>query len=710
MGSNEVVYTDGVLIMLLKKCLGMILIISTIMLSSCAANSITPANRSQSTKGPSVWTSLGGPKGTQVESLVISPSYFKDHLIYAVTTGGLYHSTNGGTTWQYALNGIAPQNVNTLVFSPNFEKDKTLFAGTANGVLRSIDGGKSWVWCNSGLIMPNSGFYGISLAVSPAYATDKTLFLSTIETVFRSNNGGDSWSQVHTFQLGVGFDQIYCSPNFAKDKTLFIQGVGVYYSTDEGNSWEESSLNQYTRALAFSDNFVNDHTMLAASDNSLTMSTDSGNTWNKLNLGSDTAVGSVEISPQYSKDHTLFTIGGDTTEDNILRSSDNGNSWQTIYTAETPSSDATSLVISPSFETDHTVFAGFYCGGISKSTNNGDTWQDISSGLPLSEMSPIAVSPDYTNDHTLFGFSASEGLFRSLDSGQSWQNIKSNGGRDGADCIVRISPTYAVDHILFVVDGAEIARSSDGGNTWQALNSGLPSGIVALSLSPDFEHDHTLYVGIENSGVYRSTDGGTSWQLLDTQLQPYFVNIAISPDFATDSTIIISTGTLASDTSQGTGAILKSMDRGDSWKDISGNVTNADTNVYGVNIEFSPAYAQDHTVIANANKEVFISKDGGTSWAETETGFQQGFTTVGFTPVVISPNFENDKTLFTTTWDGLLYSSTDSGNSWQQISNLPDAWIENVIFSPTFNTDHTIFVGSCSGVFKEVFTAAQISR
>ena len=60
--------------------------------------------------------------------------------------------------------------------------------------------------------------------------------------------------------------------------------------------------------------------------------------------------------------------------------------------------------------------------------------------------------------------------------------------------------------------------------------------------------------------------------------------------------------------------------------------------------------------------------------------------------------------------NGGLYYSTDGGNSWQQIPNLQNTWIECLAFSPAFSKDHIIFAGTSSGMFKEVFTAAQISR
>jgi len=97
-------------------------------------------------------------------------------------------------------------------------------------------------------------------------------------------------------------------------------------------------------------------------------------------------------------------------------------------------------------------------------------------------------------------------------------------------------------------------------------------------------------------------------------------------------------------------------------------------------------------------------RTGGSSWIKISPAGELRINSAAF-----SPNYQNDKTFFEMT-NGGLYYSTDGGNSWQQIPNLQNTWIECLAFSPAFSKDHIIFAGTSSGMFKEVFTAAQISR
>lgn len=58
-----------------------------------------------------------------------------------------------------------------------------------------------------------------------------------------------------------------------------------------------------------------------------------------------------------------------------------------------------------------------------------------------------------------------------------------------------------------------VFRSDDAGQTWQAVDGGLPTGgVTALALEP--RQPHQLYAVTATNGLYRSDDGGGSWQVL----------------------------------------------------------------------------------------------------------------------------------------------------------------------------------------------------
>jgi photosystem II stability/assembly factor-like uncharacterized protein len=74
-----------------------------------------------------------------------------------------------------------------------------------------------------------------------------------------------------------------------------------------------------------------------------------------------------------------------------------------------------------------------------------------------------------------------------------------------------------------------VARSSDGGTTWQISTAGLPPHAQMLSLAIDPVHPANLYAA-STIAVYRSTDSGVTWALLGTGLEQVFVaGIAVDP-------------------------------------------------------------------------------------------------------------------------------------------------------------------------------------
>jgi photosystem II stability/assembly factor-like uncharacterized protein len=130
-----------------------------------------------------VYAAGGGPPGGEVKALAIDPS--TPATLYAGTFfGGVFKSTNGGTSWTAINSGLTITSVYALAIDPS--TPAMLYAGTDGGVFKSTNGGTSWAAVNSGL--PTNAFV-YALTIDPS--NPATLYAGTVGGgVFKSTNGG----------------------------------------------------------------------------------------------------------------------------------------------------------------------------------------------------------------------------------------------------------------------------------------------------------------------------------------------------------------------------------------------------------------------------------------------------------------------------------------------------------------------------------------
>jgi predicted small lipoprotein YifL len=100
-----------------------------------------------------------------------------------------------------------------------------------------------------------------------------------------------------------------------------------------------------------------------------------------------------------------------------------------------------------------------------------------------------------------------QGLFR-WQAGRDWEQVleAQQPGLSG----VAVNPDQPAT-MYISGPGLGVLRSSDGGDNWQEINSGLPRLDVTALAMHSFRRD-TLYAWISNDGIFRTEDGGLSWK------------------------------------------------------------------------------------------------------------------------------------------------------------------------------------------------------
>ena len=237
------------------------------------------------------------------------------------------------------------------------------------------------------------------------------------------------------------------------------------------------------------------------------------------------------------------------------------------------------------------------------------------------------------------------GVFESSDSGSSWQ--KKNNGLPNTYIF---SLTSRGSNIFAGTYQYGVYRSTDNGATWTSASNGLPNSFTVYSLTSNKE---SIFLP-NGSYSYITTNDGNDWRLLDTNLTKFSIpQVALTVD---------STTFLAGNW------ITKTTDNGKTWAVLAIPTIDTVMDIYSlVNI--------GNTLIAvDATNGFMRSTDFGQTWiidsAQTVYPANVGcVTTIG-------------QQLFVGAYNGLIYCSSDSSQSWQLASSdFPSVWQFNGLAS-----------------------------
>ncbi len=255
-----------------------------------------------------------------------------------------------------------------------------------------------------------------------------------------------------------------------------------------------------------------------------------------------------------------------------------------------------------------------------RTTDGGQTWAGIGSGLRASWVRAFAIDP--VNTHTVYAGTGSDGVFRSTDGGSTWTATSADLPPLPTNAMV-VDSTGAV----FAATDGGIFRSRDGGASWTILQLWMP--VSSLVIDPASQ---VLYAGAPDwfpYGVFRSADGGDTWN--DTGFPQGVTGLAVSQSV------------LYAGTSNG---VFKSLD-GNNWTAASGGIQEAVTSL---------AVSPDNPDVAYAgtNTALFSTASGGTSWS--------AILPFPVMSVTVAPS--NPSVAYVATWYGSGMTE-DGGMLWQ---------------------------------------------
>jgi photosystem II stability/assembly factor-like uncharacterized protein len=269
--------------------------------------------------------------------------------------------------------------------------------------------------------------------------------------------------------------------------------VGVFISTDAGDSWGHRGWKEYIRTFYTAKDEKG--VLWSACGNGVLRSVDGGARWTITTGWEITEVLKVAVDPL--KPGTVFAA----TAYGIFKTTDDGKTWREkkIGLRMPFTSD---VVIDRS--NSNRIFAATE-EGILRSTDGGDSW----SSAGLKGLGVRIIVQDPSNPGRLWAGTQDDGVFGSSDGGRTWRS--SNGGL-GHKTVYAIAVHPTNSSVVYLgTHGGGVYRTEDGGRKWEQRVSGLGNpdvhSLLVLRSDPAI-----VFAGTLNGGLFRSRDGGKTWQ------------------------------------------------------------------------------------------------------------------------------------------------------------------------------------------------------
>ncbi|MCG8700684.1 MAG: YCF48-related protein, partial [Bacteroidales bacterium] len=446
-------------------------------------------------------------------------------------TGRTYKSVDGGETWNVDTSGMnLAETVNRIELAVTPNNPNVVYALASNSaddgfyaLYKSTNSGDTWTsiydgelnllgWSSKGTDSGGQGWYDLALAVSPS---DENVILVGGVNVWKSIDGGATWDLSAHWTHKDWVDYAHADHHFFAyspvDSSLYsANDGGLFVSLDDGENWESISngleISQFYK-LGTSSTLPNT-IIVGAQDNGTLLYAD--DEWNAV-IGGD----GMECLIDYSASNIMY---GELYNGEIRKSFDSGNNFDAIYPIETPSGAwVTPFAIHP--EDPQTLLIGYQA--LYKTTNGGMHWDTL-----VADLSTVVDELNYTFRTIVFSIynpnfiyvASRRNIWKSEDAGQTWSNITLGLPSQNITSIAT-SPEDA-NKLWVTFSGysstKKVYHSEDGGANWSNFSDGLPN-VPALSIVCRRNSGNELYVGTD-IGVYRRTPVDNSWSSFNGNL------------------------------------------------------------------------------------------------------------------------------------------------------------------------------------------------
>ena len=278
--------------------------------------------------------------------------------------------------------------------------------------------------------------------------------------------------------------------------------------------------------------------------NGVYRSDDGGASWRHLGLEETRHTGRVQVHPT---DPDIVYVGAlgnlwrSAPERGVYRSRDGGRSWEKVLYID-EHTGAIDLLMDPS--NPDVLFAAMYQrqrrawgfngggpgSGIYKTTDGGNSWRELTEGLPAGDKGRIGIAISQSNPsvlHALVEHATESGGYRSEDGGESWRKVSDQNIRPMYYSHVFIDPTN--ERRVYTL-ATSSHRSEDGGRTFQEIaerptyDVGVHADHHSMWINPE-DPEHFYLAG--DAGLHETYDMGVTFRRINNLPIGQFYGIAV---------------------------------------------------------------------------------------------------------------------------------------------------------------------------------------
>jgi len=555
--------------------------------------------------------------------------------------GGLWKSTNNGSSWTTNTDGLAVNGCSDLAIDPTNTSIMYMATGDGDagdtrsiGVLKSTNGGVTWN--ATGLTNNVTSYFLIRrLIIDPS--NTQHLLAATTSGIYRTTNGGSSWSIVAG---GSTFDL-----EFKPGNSNIIYAAGTTFSISTNNG---ASFTQVTNGIPNSGSNRMAIAVTPADPNYVYVVASSSSNSGLLGFYRSIASG------------TAFTQ--QTTTLNLLGYNSNGadaggQGWYDLCIAASP------------LNRDEVVVGGI---NVWKTTNGGGSW--TLDGHWVGSGAPFIHADQHDLEYNINGvlYAANDGSIYYRTS-SAWVEI---GGTMNISQIYRIGLS-ALTQNRWITGHQDNGTSILAGGTYSAMLGG-----DGMDCFIDRTSNNNVFGSYQNGAHRVSTNGGGSWAVATTGLTgntgwvtPWKQDPVTANRFYSGRTDLFVSTNLAA-----------------SWSTLTAIPGS------GVIREFNVSPANNNVIYVVKSNAVYRTTNAGSSWSNVTANLPVSSAIPEW--VTASPTNSNVAWVCFSGYSNgnKVFMTNNGGTSWSNVSNnLPNIPANCMVYQP--NSNDLIYVGMDVGVY-----------